>query len=74
MIFEPLKPVSRGARIALGTIFFVLFLAAWALVTWGGFIDQMFLKTPLDTLVTGYNLFAQFCFIKDVRITLFRNG
>ena len=34
----------------------------------------MFLKTPLDTLVTGYNLFAQFCFIKDVRITLFRNG
>ena len=72
MIFEPLKPVSRGARIALGTIFFVLFVAAWSLVTWGGFIDQMFLKTPLDTLVTGYNLFAQFGFIRDVGITLFR--
>ena len=72
MIFEPLKPVSRGARIALGTIFFMLFLAAWSLVTWGGFIDPMFLKTPLDTLVTGYNLFAEFGFIKDVGITLFR--
>ena len=72
MIFEPLKPVSRGARIALGTIFFVLFLAAWSLVTWGGFIDPMFLKTPLDTLITGYNLFAEFGFIKDVGITLFR--
>ena len=72
MIFEPLKPVSRGARIALGTIFFMLFLAAWSLVTWGGFIDPMFLKTPLDTLITGYNLFAEFGFIKDVGITLFR--
>ena len=72
MIFEPLKPVSRGARIALGTIFFVLFLAAWSLVTWGGFIDPMFLKTPLDTLITGYNLFAEFGFINDVGITLFR--
>jgi len=72
VIFEPLKPVSRGARTALGTIFFVLFLALWGLVTWGGFIDPMFLKTPLETLVTGYNLFAQFGFIKDVGITLFR--
>jgi NitT/TauT family transport system permease protein len=72
MLFEPLKPVSRGARIALGAVFFVLFLGAWALVTWGGFIDQMFLKTPLDTLVTGYNLFAEFGFHRDVGITLFR--
>ncbi len=72
MIFEPLKPVARGARIALGTIFFVLFIAAWWLVTWAGVIDPMFLKTPLETLVTGYNLFTQFGFIKDVGITLFR--
>ena len=72
MIFEPLKPVSRGARIFLGTIFFVLFFGLWALVTWGGFIDPMFLKTPLDTLVTGYILFAEFGFINDVGITLFR--
>lgn len=72
MLFEPLKPVSHGARIFLGTIFFVLFLGAWAFVTWGGFIDAMFLKTPLETLVTGYNLFAQFNFINDVGITLFR--
>jgi NitT/TauT family transport system permease protein len=72
LIFEPLKPVSRGARIALGTIFFVLFVGAWSVATWGGFIDQMFLKTPLDTLVTGFNLFAEFGFHRDVGITLFR--
>lgn len=72
MLFEPLKPVPRGLRIALGAIFFVLFIAAWAFVTYGGLIDPMFLKDPVETLVTGYNLFAQFGFINDVGITLFR--
>ncbi len=72
MIFEPLKPVSRTTRLALGAVFFVLFLGAWSLVTWGGFIDPMFLKTPLDTAKTGYALFAEFGFHKDVGITLFR--
>lgn len=72
MIFEPLKPVSRTTRLALGAVFFVLFLGVWSLVTWGGFIDPMFLKTPLDTAKTGYALFAEFGFHKDVGITLFR--
>src|SRR4051812_17522387 len=72
MLFEPLKPVSRATRLSLGAIFFVLFIAAWSLVTWGGIIDPLFLKTPLETLVTGYKLFAEFGFIKDVGITLFR--
>ena len=72
MLFEPLKPVSRTTRLALGAVFFVLFLGAWPLVTWGGFIDPMFLKTPLDTAKTGYALFAEFGFHKDVGITLFR--
>ncbi|MFM9981807.1 MAG: ABC transporter permease [Betaproteobacteria bacterium] len=72
MLFEPLKPVSRTTRLALGAVFFVLFLGAWSLVTWGGFIDPMFLKTPLDTAKTGYALFAEFGFHKDVGITLFR--
>ncbi len=74
MLFEPLKPVSRTTRLALGAVFFVLFLGAWSLVTWGGFIDPMFLKTPLDTAKTGYALFAEFGFHKDVGITLFRVG
>ena len=52
-MLEPLKPVSNGARLALGAAFFVLFFAAWAAVTFGGVIDTMFLKTPIATLVTG---------------------
>jgi len=71
-LLEPLKPVSRGARIALGAAFFVVFFAAWALATFGGAIDAMFLKDPLYTLTTGVTLFREFGFIRDVGITVFR--
>ena len=71
-MLEPLKPVSRGARIALGAAFFVVFFAAWALATFGGAIDAMFLKDPLYTLAAGVTLFREFGFIRDVGITVFR--
>ena len=71
-MLEPLKPVSRGARIFLGAAFFAAFLAAWAIATFGGFIDGMFLKDPVYTLKIGVDLFAEFGFIKDVGITIWR--
>ena len=69
---EPLRPVSRRAQLALGAAFFVVFFALWALATFGGAIDSMFLKDPLYTLVTGYKLFAEFNFIRDVGVTIWR--
>ena len=71
-MLEPLKPVSRGARIVLGAAFFVLFFAAWALATFGGLIDGMFLKDPVYTLRSGWDLFAEFNFIQDVGVTIWR--
>ncbi len=71
-MLEPLKPVSRGTKIVLGTSFFVLFFSAWAFVTFGGWIDGMFLKDPVYTLRIGYELFAQFNFTRDVGVTVWR--
>ncbi len=71
-MFEPLKPVSRGAKVVLGAAFFVLFFAAWALATFGGLIDGMFLKDPLYTLRTGWDLFVNYNFIRDVGVTIWR--
>ncbi len=71
-MFEPLKPVARGARIVLGAAFFVLFFGAWALATFGGLVDGMFLKDPLYTLRIGWDLFAEFNFIRDVGVTIWR--
>ena len=71
-MFEPLKPVSRGARIVLGAAFFVAFFAAWALATFGGLIDDLFLKDPVYTLKIGIELFTEYNFIEDVGITVWR--
>ena len=71
-MFEPLKPVSRGARIFLGAAFFVLFFAAWALATFGGLIDGLFLKDPVYTLKIGIELFTEYNFIQDVGVTVWR--
>ncbi|MEO7404562.1 MAG: ABC transporter permease, partial [Burkholderiales bacterium] len=71
-MWEPLKPVSRGARAALGAGFFVLFLVVWAIATFGGFIPTMFLKDPLSTLHTGIELFTEFNFIRDIGVTIWR--
>jgi NitT/TauT family transport system permease protein len=69
---EPLKPVSHRARIVLGTAFFVLFFGLWALATFGGLIPEMFLRDPVYTLATGWNLFTEFGFLRDVGITVWR--
>ena len=69
---EPLRPVSPRAKLALGVASFLLFFALWGLATFGGAIDAMFLKDPLYTLVTGYKLFAEFGFIRDVGVTIWR--
>ena len=71
-MFEPLKPVSRGARVVLGAAFFILFIGAWALATFGGLIDGMFLKDPVYTLKIGIDLFTEYGFIKDVGVTVWR--
>ena len=69
---EPLKPVSHRARLLLGALFFALFFALWALATFGGLVDAMFLKDPLYTLRTGVDLFREFGFSRDVGVTVFR--
>jgi NitT/TauT family transport system permease protein len=68
----PLKPVGRGARVALGVAFFVLFFAAWALATLGGYVSPTFLADPATMLREGWNLLAQHGFIKDILITIWR--
>jgi NitT/TauT family transport system permease protein len=40
---RPLEPISEGRKIALGLAFFVLFFAAWAFATLGGYVSKTFL-------------------------------
>ena len=68
----PLKPVSPPRKLALGLAFFALFVAAWSLATFGGFVSKTFLADPITMVKEGYALFAQHGFAKDVGITIWR--
>ena len=68
----PLKPVSPARKVAYGIAFFVVFVAAWSVATFGGFVSTTFLADPVTMLQEGYTLFAQHGFIKDIGMTVWR--
>ncbi|MGE0718366.1 MAG: ABC transporter permease [Alphaproteobacteria bacterium] len=70
--FEPLVPITAGARVALGILFFVLFFALWGVATWGGWVKPLFLADPAKTFVAGWRLLTQFNFAGDIAITIGR--
>ena len=69
---RPLAPVSAGARIVLGAGFFVLFIALWAAVTYGGLVPPLFLASPGKTVAAGFALFTEYNFLRDIGVTVFR--
>jgi len=69
---KPLTPVAPGARVALGVAFFVLFVALWALATFGGFVQKTFLADPLTMVRSGWTLLAEHGFAEDIGVTVWR--
>ena len=69
---KPLAPISPTARVALGILFFVLFVAAWSFVTLGGYVSKTFLADPLTMVEEGYDLLTKHGFLRDIGITIWR--
>ena len=69
---KPLAPISNSARIVLGLLFFVLFVAAWAFATFGGFVSKTFLADPLTMLTDGWLLLVKYGFLGDIGVTVWR--
>jgi NitT/TauT family transport system permease protein len=69
---KPLVPVAPGTRIVLGVAFFVVFVAAWSVATFGGFVQKTFLADPLLMLRSGWTLLAQMGFLGDIGMTVWR--
>jgi NitT/TauT family transport system permease protein len=69
---RPLQPVSASARVGLGIGFFVLFVAAWATATLGGFVPKLFLASPIAMVQEGVDLLVQHGFIRDIGLTVWR--
>lgn len=56
----------------LGAGFFVLFIAFWGLMSYGGFVPPLFLASPTRTLESGIALFTEYGFLHDIGVTVFR--
>lgn len=69
---HPLQPIGRGARIALGILFFVLFFAAWGFATLGGFVSPTFLADPITMARDGLYLLTEQGFLTDIGVTVWR--
>jgi NitT/TauT family transport system permease protein len=65
---KPLAPISNPARVGLGILFFVLFVAAWSVATLGGYVSKTFLADPLTMVEEGYDLLAKHGFLRDIAI------
>jgi NitT/TauT family transport system permease protein len=68
----PLQPVSLHTRWVLGVAFFVAFFAVWAFFTLGGYVSPTFLASPITMAREGWMLFAEFNFIHDIGMTVWR--
>jgi len=69
---RPLQPVGPAARVALGLFFFALFVAAWALATFGGFVSPTFLADPITMAREGWLLLTEYGFLYDIGMTVWR--
>jgi len=69
---RPLVPVSTGAKVVLGVAFFVLFFAAWAAATLGGYVNRTFLADPLTMVRAGWLLLTVHGFYEDIGVTIWR--
>jgi NitT/TauT family transport system permease protein len=69
---RPLVPVSASARVGLGTAFFIVFVAVWALATLSGYVSKTFLADPITMVRSGWDLLANQGFAKDIGMTVWR--
>lgn len=69
---KPLVPVSTGAKVLLGLLFFILFFSAWAFATLGGYVSKTFLADPITMVRSGYALLTEMGFGYDIAMTVWR--
>jgi NitT/TauT family transport system permease protein len=71
-VIRPLDPVTSKQRLIYGFAFFVLFVAVWAWVTFGGHVSKTFLANPLTMLQEGWELLTKYGFLFDICMTIWR--
>ena len=63
---------SRSTHITVGIISFAALIGIWQLASGLGWVSPVFLPSPKAVLIAFYHLFADFGFLNDVGISVYR--
>jgi len=71
-LLSPREPIPASLYILLGVSSFGVLLLLWAALTYGGFIDALFLPTPGRVFRAGLDLFLELGFTTDILNSTYR--
>ncbi len=71
-LLNPRKPIPPGVYLLLSLGSFAVLLLLWALLTYSGLIDPLFLPTPGRVFQSGLDLFVDFGFTYDILNSTYR--
>jgi len=71
-LFNPKEPIPPGLYLVLSLSSFVFFLVIWSVLTYGGFVDALFLPSPGRVFRAGVDLFLELSFTTDIFNSTYR--
>ncbi len=69
---NPREPIPNTLYLVLAFGSFGFFLAVWALLTYSGWIDPLFLPSPGRVFDAGWDLFGELAFTTDILNSVYR--
>jgi NitT/TauT family transport system permease protein len=71
-LLSPREPISKGLYIILALSSFGFFLVLWSILTYGRFVDPLFLPSPGRVFKAGVDLFMELGFTTDILSSVYR--
>src|SRR4030042_6731786 len=69
---NPREPIPKGLYLILALSSFAFFLILWSILTYGRFVDPLFLPSPGRVFQAGVDLFLELEFTTDILNSVYR--
>jgi NitT/TauT family transport system permease protein len=69
---SPREPIPKSLYLILALSSFGFFLILWSILSYGGFVDSLFLPSPGRVFQAGVDLFAELNFATDILNSVYR--
>jgi NitT/TauT family transport system permease protein len=69
---SPREPIPKSLYLILALSSFALFFTIWSILTYGGFVDPLFLPSPGRVFQAGVDLFVDLGFTTDILNSVYR--